>query len=157
MLIHWRYCSLALSHQFVLVISVDVSDHNSVWPSHYSNMIISAMVSQITSLTIVYPTVYSNADQRKHQSSTPLAFVMGIQWWPVNSPHKGPVTRKLFPFDDVIMTRRSDDYIDGLVQDCSNSSALAMGSLQFCTKPWTCQIHLLESSFGIDFKFCFAE
>ena len=23
---------------------------------------------------------------------------------PVNSPHKGPVTRKMFPFDDVIMT-----------------------------------------------------
>ena len=28
----------------------------------------------------------------------------GIHRWPVNSPHKGPVTRKMFPFDDVIMT-----------------------------------------------------
>ena len=48
-------------------------------------------------------TVYSDADQRKHQSSASLAFVRGIHRWPVNSPHKGPVTRKMFPFDDVIM------------------------------------------------------
>ena len=43
------------------------------------------------------------ADQRKHQSSMSLAFVRGIHRWPVNSPHKGPVTRKMFPFDDIIM------------------------------------------------------
>ena len=57
----------------------------------------------ITSLTIVYSTVNSGADQRKHQSSASLAFVRGIHRWPVNSPHKGPVTRKMFPFDDVIV------------------------------------------------------
>ena len=62
-----------------------------------------AMASQITSLTIVYSTVYLDADQRKHQSSASPAFVWGIHWWPVNSPHKGPVTRKMFPFDYVIM------------------------------------------------------
>ena len=50
-----------------------------------------------------YLTVYTGADQRKHQSSASLAFVRGIHRWPVNSPHKGPVTRKTFPFDDVIM------------------------------------------------------
>ena len=61
------------------------------------------MASQITSLTIVYSTVYSSADQRKHQSSASLAFVRGIHRGPVNSPHKWPVTRKMFPFDDVIM------------------------------------------------------
>ena len=61
------------------------------------------MASQITSLTMVYSTVYSGADQRKHQSSASLAFVRGIHRWPVNFPHKGPVTRKMFPFDDVIM------------------------------------------------------
>ena len=44
-----------------------------------------------------------DADQRKHQSSASLAFVPGIHRWPVNSPHKWPVTRKMFPFDDVIM------------------------------------------------------
>ena len=43
------------------------------------------------------------ADQRKHQSSASLAFVWGIHRWPVNSSHKGPVTRKMVPFDDVIM------------------------------------------------------
>ena len=61
------------------------------------------MASQITSLPIVYSAVYSGADQRKHQRSVLLAFVRGIHWWPVNSPHKGPVTWKMFPFDHVIM------------------------------------------------------
>ena len=61
------------------------------------------MASQITSLTIVYWTVYSDADQRKHQSSASLAFVRGIHRGPVSSPHKWPVTLKMFPFDDVIM------------------------------------------------------
>ena len=60
-------------------------------------------LSQITSLTIVYLTVYSGAYQSKHQSSASLAFVWGIHRGPVNSPHKWPVTRKMFPFDDVIM------------------------------------------------------
>ena len=45
-----------------------------------------ATASQITSLTIVYSTVYSDADQRKYQSSASLAFVRGIHRWPVNSP-----------------------------------------------------------------------
>ena len=62
-----------------------------------------AMASQITSLTIVYSPVYSGTNQGKHQSSASLAFVWGIHRWPVNSPHKWPVTRKMFPFDDVIM------------------------------------------------------
>ena len=70
---------------------------------HYDDVIMRAVVSQITSLTIVYSTVYSGADQRKHQSSASLAFVPGIHRGPVNSPHKGPLTRKMFPFDDVIM------------------------------------------------------
>ena len=64
------------------------------------------MASQITSLTIIYSTVYSGADQRKHQSSASLAFVREIHRWPVNSTHKGPVTRKMFPFDDVIVNER---------------------------------------------------
>ena len=62
-----------------------------------------AIASQVTSLTIVYPTVNSYADQRKHQSSASLAFVRRIHRSPVNSPRKWPVTRKMFPFDDVIM------------------------------------------------------
>ena len=69
------------------------------------DVIMSAIASQITSLTIfVYSTVYSGADQKHHQCSAPLAFVGGIHRWPMNSPHRGPVTREMFPFDDVIMS-----------------------------------------------------
>ena len=70
---------------------------------HYNDITMGAMASQITSLAIVYPTVHSGTDQRKCQSPTLLAFVKGIHRWPANSPHKSPVTRKMFPFDDVIM------------------------------------------------------
>ena len=63
----------------------------------------SAIASLITGLTIVYSTVYSDADQRKHQSPASLAFVWGIHRGPVDSPHKWPVTGKMLPFDDVIM------------------------------------------------------
>ena len=70
---------------------------------NHIDVIMSAMTSQIVNLTIVYSTVYSDAYQRKHQSSASLAFVRGIHRWPVNSPHKGPVTRKVFPFDDDII------------------------------------------------------
>ena len=62
---------------------------------HYSVVIMGAIASQIAIPTSVYSTDYSSADQRKHQSSASLAFV--------NSPHKWPVMRKMFPFDDVIM------------------------------------------------------
>ena len=63
----------------------------------------SAMASQITSLMIVYTTVYSGADQGKHQSSASLVLVRGSHRWPAISSHKGPVTRKMFPFDVIIM------------------------------------------------------
>ena len=79
------------------------SCQSQVLKTHYSDIIMGAIASQITSLTIVYSTFYSGADQRKHQSSASLAFVRGIHRWPVTSPHKGPVTRKMFSFDDVIM------------------------------------------------------
>ena len=72
---------------------------------HYDDVIMGAMASQITSFTNVYLTVYSTADRRKHKSSASLAFLRG----PVNSPHKWPVTRKMFAFDDVIMSRLFGD------------------------------------------------
>ena len=86
-----------------LAFLVDI--HAPQWAMRhlYGDIIMGAMASQITNLTIIYSTVYSGADQRKHQSSASLAFVRGIHRWPVNSPHKWPVTRKMFPFDDVIM------------------------------------------------------
>ena len=69
---------------------------------HNSDVIISAMASQ-SGVSIVCSIVWSGTDQWKHQSYTPLAFVKGIHRWPVDSPHKGPVTSKMFLFDDVIM------------------------------------------------------
>ena len=74
-----------------------------IWLQNYNDVILSTMTSQTTSLTIVYATVYSGTDQRIHKSSASLAFMRGIHRWPVNSPHKGPVTRKRFPLDDVII------------------------------------------------------
>ena len=66
----------------------------------------SAMAFQITGVSIVYWTVCSRKKKRKKEKkcSASLAFVRGIRRWPLNSPpHKGPVARKMFPFDDVIM------------------------------------------------------
>ena len=85
-----RYCPVLYLHWLEMDCTVFM---------HYGDVIMGAISSQITSLTIVYSTVYSDADQRKHQSSASLAFVRGA----VNSPHKWPVTRKMFLFDDVIM------------------------------------------------------
>ena len=90
--------------------NIRVGYHMAIWLStvrtyHYNDVTMSAVVSQITSLAIVYSAVYSGADQRKHQSSASLAFARGIHRWPMNSLHKGPVTRKMFSFDDVICGR----------------------------------------------------
>ena len=101
------FCELGICRYFPTITSEDVLDQT--WfvvkgkRLHYNDVIMGAIASQITSLMIVYSTVYSGADQRKHQSSASLAFARGIHRWPVNSPYKGPVTRKMFPFDDVIV------------------------------------------------------
>ena len=107
---HWPhiYCRRSFTHKyacyiicaccFLLFMMSAINRKN-----HYNDVIMGVIASQITSLTIVYSTVYSDADQRKHQRSAALAFVWGIHRGPVNSPHKWPVTRKIFPFDDVIM------------------------------------------------------
>ena len=73
----------------------------------YCDVIMGVMASQINSFSIVCSTVCSGTDQRKHQSSTQLAFVRGIHRWPVDSPHKTPVTSTMFPFD-VIMRHASE-------------------------------------------------
>ena len=69
---------------------------------NYSDITMNSMASQITGISIVYSTICSGADQRKHQSSASLTFVRGIPRWQVNSLHKGPAMWKMFPFDDVI-------------------------------------------------------
>ena len=70
---------------------------------HYSDVTMSAMASQITVISTVCSTICSGSHQRKHQSSASLGFVWGIHQWPVDSPHKGPIMWKLFPFDHVIL------------------------------------------------------
>ena len=104
----WKRVLFFLFHFFKssfysLIYSNKVAKICSFSLLHYCDVIMGAVASQITSLMIVYSTVYSDADQSKHQSSASLAFVRGIHRGPVNSPHKWPVTRKMFPFDDVIM------------------------------------------------------
>ena len=84
-----------------------VYDIQSLYPTiqlhHYSEVIMSPVAPKITNLTIIYSTVYSGADHRKHQSSVSLGLAQRIHRWPVNSLHKGQATWKIFPFDDVIM------------------------------------------------------
>ena len=81
-------------------------------PKHCSDVIMGMMASQITRTWIVYSSVCSGSDHRKHQSSVSLVFVKGIHRWPVYSPHKRPVTQKIFPFDDIIM--RSPNFVWGI-------------------------------------------
>ena len=98
----------ATSHYLNLWWSNSTTHICITWPQwmmvfHYDDVIMTMLASQITSLTVVYSIVYSDVNQRKHQSSASLAFVREIHRGPVNFPHKWPVTRKMFPFDDVIM------------------------------------------------------
>ena len=73
-------------HPFVHLVmfpSIPMRKHGR--NGNYTDVTMTTMASQITSLTIVYSTVYSDADQRKHQSSASLAFVWGIdqdRWFP---------------------------------------------------------------------------
>ena len=110
--------------------------------THYDDVAMGAIASQITSLTIVYSNVYSDADQRKHQSSASLAFVRGIHRGPVNSPHKWPVTRKMFSFDVVIIPYGSFHwYCDSLIITQSQWSNLEQYGLHhirhYTLRIWT--------------------
>ena len=94
-------CSL-VAHRTDSISSRHVYAKNQ---THYSDVIMRSMPTQITCVSIVWSTVCSGADQRKHQSAASLAFARGIHRSPVDSPHKGPVTWKMLPFDDAIMQR----------------------------------------------------
>ena len=135
---HGCWCPVSFHHQVINSHDINRALANPClsWENHYNDVIMDVMASQITSLTIVYSTVNSVTDQRKHQSSTSLAFVRGIHRWPVNSPHKGPVTRKMFPFDDVIMYSNylnllnTEKYLP--TSDCPHSAPLST----WPSKPW---------------------
>ena len=110
LLLSLGYIMYVLPREACIVQSRNITGHQSsdacqkLYPfelpepdiSHNNDVIMSTIASQITSITIVYSTVYSGADQRNHQSFASLAFVWGIHRGPVNSPHKGQVTRKCF-------------------------------------------------------------
>ena len=72
---------------------------------HYDDVIMGAIASLITILTIVYSTVYSDADKKTSKLRV-TGLGVGNHRGSVNSPHKWPVTRKMFPFDDVIMCQQ---------------------------------------------------
>ena len=95
----------------------------------------STTASQITSLTIIYSSVCSRADQRKHQSSASLAFARGSHRWPMNSPHIGPVTRKEFTFDDVIMIKPSPPSATYMHQCTGSALVQVMAWRLFGAKP----------------------
>ena len=80
----------------------------SLAQDNYNDVIMGAMTSQITSLTIVYSTVYSGADRRKHQSTASLAFVWGIHRWPITGefPSQRPVTRSFDVFFDLRLNKQ---------------------------------------------------
>ena len=100
------YLEYKRSIEGLIVVKLCCEHQNSTHTltmNHYSDATMSAMASQITSPTIVHSDIYSGTNQRKHQNSTSLVFVWRIHQWPVNSLPKWPVTRKMFPFDDVSM------------------------------------------------------
>ena len=99
----WSVDLSAAADVFYVEVLNRAENAGEKYRNHYDDFIMDTMASHISSLTIVYSTVYSGADQSKHQSFASLAFVWGIHQGPVNSPHKWPVTRKMFPFEDVIM------------------------------------------------------
>ena len=77
--------------------------HNS-WHkhlNHYNDAIMT--VSNHQPHHCLLKRLFRHRSKKTLKLSASLAFVRGIHWWSVNSPHKGPVTRKMFPFDDVIM------------------------------------------------------
>ena len=97
---HGDYCGVYNVHMLYAIVNSYLT-----MISHVPFVLFITLTSQWTWWRLKSPAsnVYSGAYRRKHQSSTSLAFVWGIHQWPVDSPHKGPVTRKMVPFDDVIM------------------------------------------------------
>ena len=109
------------------------------------------MASQITILTIVYSTVYSGGDQTKYQGTASLALGRVIYQWPVNSPHKGPATRKMFPFDDVIMFSIWGILVEGPnVGSTSACNLYFYPNWEYAASTINTRLRFLEFEYGID-------
>ena len=91
-----------VSH-FLLALCPLIFPHRYEYIQWCFTVTMSAMASQLTRISSVCSTVCSGPDQGKHQSSASLAFLRVVHRWPVDFPQTGPVTQKMFPFDDVIM------------------------------------------------------
>ena len=99
--------------------------------SHYNDVIMSAMASQITSVTSVNPA------QIKENINTPRHWP--LCGWPVNSLHEGPATRKMLPFDDVIMN------IQGCHRKCQPKPCVLDTRDKYCAS-WNIQICFHKAS-----------
>ena len=122
------------------VIAMTIRIRHQQW-KRWVPVIMSAIASQITGVSIMYSIVCSGADQRKHKSSASLAFVRGIHRWPVVSPHKGPVTRKMFPFDDVIMLNLTTGWTTTLDRSSAAQLSVYLTKLSHhgdCWSPGAC-------------------
>ena len=104
------------------------------------------LASQITSLMVVYSIVYLGVNQRKHQSSASLAFVREIHRGPVNFPHKWPVTRKMFPLDDVIMRHGWPNHNNPPMTDCMNKTIKAKDMVWIFVWHILCWYNLISTS-----------
>ena len=123
---------------------------------HYSSVIMRAMASQITGVLMVCWIVCSCADQRKLKNSASLAFVRGIHRWLVNSPHNGPVTRKMFPLDDVIMVytptwcHMLNDSPNGILYPFLGVYAMPIGDV--IPHENNCRCNIVNVIYHIDFR-----
>ena len=111
---------------------------------YYSDVIMGAMVSLLTSLTIVYSTLYSGADERKHQSSASLVFLS--EFTVTGEFHKGPIMQKMLPFDDVIIHISAPTGCTGYWTGHEYGSRI-VGGMQATPGTWVYQIRLLKDGY----------
>ena len=89
----------------------------------------------------------SQRRSKKISKLHPLAFVRGIHWWPMNSPHKGPVTRKMLPFDDVIMHNKPT-LCTSITFVCTRycQPTCSRGTAMTTFSQWCCECRISKSS-----------
>ena len=132
---------LIYSHQWIYIQNHKSSRRlwsKHVWLIHYSAVIMCAMTSQITGVSIVCSTVGSGTDKRKHQRSESLAFLWGIHRWPVNSSHKWPITRKVM----MLLRRNAWGRIDCVFVELRGTVVLIA---------WECAEQRLRGNGGYDY------
>ena len=106
--ISFRILNFNTSHNIWILLSISIYSGNikpisALFSLLYDNFHDCTFQSVLSRLYDWTRCVYTGTDQRKYQSSASLAFVRGNHRWLVNSPYKGPVTRKMFPFDNVFI------------------------------------------------------